>query len=67
MTGWVFPTRRFVESTMYNHFRLHDEEFLGVVGDHVVQIDATEAECEGEHPEWHTYEMTEDDLRPKDV
>jgi hypothetical protein len=65
--GWVTPCRLFIETKSFQHFKLIGEtpELLKLVPDYdklQSDIDDVEQGCmaladNGEHPEWHNYEI----------
>jgi hypothetical protein len=67
--GWITPTRRFVPTEMWNHLKeiSGDAELRSLVPDFDEMISSVECVregClalidEGEHPEWHSYEIAE--------
>jgi len=74
ITGWMTPTGNFIECETYCHFAAilkHEElsdalELWGKTKE--LELTGHYQDCQdlinqGEHPEWHGYEMAEDDVK----
>lgn len=66
--GWLTPDNNFIECEPYEHMDIlrDNPEVLATsdIQDRFEELDAIEADCQalaenGEHPEWHHYEMAE--------
>jgi hypothetical protein len=74
LTGWMTPTGNFIECQTYCHFSAilkHEELSAALEGwgeTKRLELIRIYQGCQdlvnrGEHPEWHCYEMAEDDIK----
>lgn len=71
--GWITPTRRVIECRDWEHLTVvaADAELVSLCPDMArllsdlakIEADCDELSENGEHPEWHNYEMAESEAR----
>ena len=66
VTGWLTPSGDFISCSSYNHHNIVTDprirQWIWEWAEWLEDIESSEAGCkelkaEGEHPEWHNYEM----------
>lgn len=68
ITGWITNKGKVIVCGTYEHFNVEDETLVNIWKPYEEQIGSAYQACEdlaneGEHPEWHNYEMCQDDCQ----
>lgn len=68
ITGWITNKGKIIECKPYNHFDVDDDDLLNLWDEYVQEIQIAFNMCNGlaeagEHPEWHYYEITQNDCK----
>ena len=72
ITGWLAPDGEFIECPLYRHYKTLASNFkvkaISGVAEILADLEYMENDCqkardEGEHPEWHRYEVAESDAQ----
>lgn len=62
ITGWLTNNGKFIECEIYEHFKVQDPIIESIWNEYKEDLETAYEGCsslidQGEHPEWHTYEM----------
>jgi len=64
ITGWITNNSKVIECNTYDHFKVDDPIITKLWEDKQKELDEIHEDCsnlsaDGEHPEWHVYEIAE--------
>ena len=68
ISGWLTNKGKVIECEVYEHFKADNEIIQNVWEEYEQELKSISDDCnsldeQGEHPEWHNYEMAESDYQ----